>query len=215
MSLICYSRLRFTTQLLPLLLSSPLPAHIISVFGPQNDRKFIESDLSLRDPANYGFMAAGSHAAYLKTFFMEYLAAKYPGKLALAHLFPGLVITDAFQDPSLPVLFRGVFKYGSWLVKPLTVGKEECGKRVIFGATARFAARGTAGGKETGKTDEVVAVSTDGIVGGGAYKVDWNGEVMATKKQYVKLREEGWEQKAVNHILKAFEEIEAKGVFTG
>jgi len=54
-----------------------------------------------------------------------------------------------------------------------------------------------------------------GVLGGGAYRVNWNGEQVLTPKQYGKLREEGWFDKAVNHPLKVFEEIEAGKAFTG
>jgi hypothetical protein len=103
--LLYYSRARFTTLLLPLL-QSFLPAHVISVFGPGRDESSFPEDLSLRDPKKYGFMSSGWHAAYLKTFYFEYLAAKYPGKLALCHYFPGLIIGEGFSDAGLPWWFR-------------------------------------------------------------------------------------------------------------
>jgi hypothetical protein len=88
MSLLYYSRMRCITQLLPLLLASPPPAHIVSVFGPQRDEELFTDNISLRDPKNYGFMNMGSYVAYLTIFFMENLAAKHPGKLSLIHYLP-------------------------------------------------------------------------------------------------------------------------------
>jgi hypothetical protein len=217
MSLLYYSRMRFTTLLLPLLLAAPSPAHVISVFGPQRDTTLIPTDLSLRDSKNYSFMTCGSHAAYLTTFFMEHLAAQNPGKLSLVHYFPGLVLTEAFGDPNLPTWFRWTFKYGRPLISPFTVGGDECGQRVLFNASAKFPARPVNATELSEKSggDIQVAMSSDGIVGGGAYKVNWNGELIATGKQYIKMREEGWLDKAVDHTLKVFEEIESGKVFTG
>ena len=217
MSLLYYSRLKFTTLLLPLLLSSSLPAHVISVFGPGRDTTLIPTDLSLRSPQNYGFMVSGSHAAYLTTFFMEHLAAQNPGKLALIHYFPGLVLTDAFEDPGLPAWFRWIFRYGWPLFRclPFALNGDECGQRVLFNASPRFPARSGDSKGASSKTegDIEMAVSSDGVVGGGAYRVNWNGEMVSTGKQYKKLRKEGWFDIAVNHTLKVFEEIEAGKVF--
>jgi hypothetical protein len=211
MSLLYYSRMRFTIQLLPLLLSSTLPAHVISIFGPGRDNtQLLAKDLSLRSPKNYGFIISGSHIAYLTTFFMEHLAAQHPGKLALVHYFPGLVMTHAFDDPSLPMWFRWTFKYGGWLIKrlPTSVSREDSGERTLFLATERFPAKGEQ------KTQGILAVSSDGVVGGGAYRANWDGEPVPTGNQYMKLREEGWLDKSVGHTLKAFSEIEAGRPFT-
>lgn len=209
MSLLHYSRMRFTVQLLPLLLASPLPAHVVSIFASNRDKSLIEDDLSLRDPNNYGFISSGSHAAYLKTFFMEDLAAKHPGKLSLVHYFPGLVFTDAFKAPEVPTWIRLTLKYGWWLIGCSFVENVESGDRVLFNAsTKRFPAKSVDAKKED------VAESSDGVVGGGAYKVDWNNEQMKTNTKYVELRSKGWYDRAVNHTLKAFEDIESGRAFT-
>lgn len=212
MSLIYYSRMRLTVSLLPLLLACPpeSPAHIVSIFSPKRDASFIPTDISLRNPNNYGFMSSGSHAAYLKTFYMEHLAALYPGKLAFVHYFPGLVITPAFNNPEVPWWMKFIFKYGMPVIRWYSLPKEECGERVLFNASERWVARGGEG-KEEG---EMVVVASDGVVGGGAYKVDTDGEVVPTGKQYAKMREEGWLEKAVEHTDKVFAEIKAGRKFT-
>jgi hypothetical protein len=219
MSLLYYSRMRFTIRLLPLLLSSSTPAHVVSVFGPGRDTTFIPTDLSLRSPENYGFINSGSHVAYLTTFFMEYLAAQNPGKLALVHYYPGLVLSDGFQDPTFPFWFRGIFKYGAPLIKllPSTLDGEESGQRTLFNASPRFPPRPPDGQAASSQSvgDIGVAESSDGIVGGGAYRVYFNNEQVATPKKYKELREEGWLDKAVNHTLGAFGEIEAGRIFSG
>jgi hypothetical protein len=178
----------------------------------------VRTDLSLRAPQNYGFGNSGSHAAYLTTFFMEHLAAQHPGKLALVHYFPGLVLSPGFQDPSFPFWFRAVFKYGAPLIRlsPLTLEGPESGARTLFNASPRFPPRRLDGKPVAADSagNIGVAESSDGVVGGGAYRVNYNNEQVATPKQYVKLREEGWLDKTVKHTLKAFEEIEAGRVFT-
>jgi len=109
-----------------------------------------------------------------------------------------------------------VFWYGDPVFKlfPVTLGSEECGARTLFNASERFPARSV-----DGKVEEVgeigVAEASDGVVGGGAYRVNYNNEMVATGKDYAKLREEGWKEKVVSHTLEVFQEIEAGRVFEG
>ncbi|KAF4637985.1 hypothetical protein G7Y89_g86 [Cudoniella acicularis] len=121
-----------------------------------------------------------AHVAYLTTFFMEHLAAQNPGKLSLIHYYPGLVLSEAFQDPTFPFWFRAIFKYGKPLINlfPITLKGEESGQRTLFSASPRFPAR-SADGKAAsmaGAGEIGVAESSDGIMGGGAYRVTYNNE---------------------------------------
>ena len=217
MSLLYYSRMRFVTKLLPLLLASPLPAHVVSVFGPGRDDKIFPEDPSLRDPKRYSFMNMGSHVAYMTTFFLEELAARNPGQLSLTHYYPSLVWTDGFKDATLPRWFRWTCYALGWLIRPFTVPKTESGERVLFHASPRFPARPAKSAEEIPKREGNVeiAVSSDGILAGGAYRTNWNGETMPTGKAYKKLREDGMSEKTWNHTLTAFKEIEAGKVFAG
>lgn len=217
MSLLYYSRMRFVVQLLPLLLRSPLPGHIVSVFGPGRDDKLFPDDLSLRDPKHYNFMNSGSHVAYMTTFFLEKLAASHPERLSLTHYYPSLVLTNGFQDGRLPKWFRLGWRFAvAPIIQPFTVPPTECGERVLFLASPRFPARPSKGIGEISKNqgNVEVATSSDGMVGGGAYRGNWNGETVPTGKAYKKFREEGLSEKVWNHTVKAFEEIEAGNVFT-
>ncbi|TVY89749.1 Short-chain dehydrogenase/reductase, partial [Lachnellula willkommii] len=208
LSLLYYSRMRFITQLIPLLTESHLPGHVISIFGPQRDEKLFLDDISLRKPKNYGFGSMGSHAAYLKTFYFEYLAAKYPGKLSLIHYFPGLVATDAFTGESVPLFIKLTWKLMTPLQKLFTVPRAECGERILFLASKRFPARDSRVSENSAGRLEVAAAS-DGVAGGGAYRVDWDGGIIPVKKNYEKLRTDGWGEKFVAHTNKVFADVEA------
>lgn len=224
MSLLYYSRMRFITNLLPLLLASQLPAHVISVYAAGKEGKLAPADLSLRDPKHYGFATARSHVTYMTTFFMETLAERHRGRLSLMHVFPGLVMTPGFDHARLPAWFKLTWR---WVVAPivrpwLAVPPRECGERMLFLATPRFPARETGAPTEGGEGaagtegDAGVAVGTDGKRGGGAYAVDWDGEdIPTTEKAYGKVRGEGMARKVWEHTMGAFEEIEAGNVFTG
>ncbi|KAH8799832.1 hypothetical protein F5884DRAFT_868967 [Xylogone sp. PMI_703] len=219
MSLLYYSRMRFILQLLPLLLaSSPGPSHVISVFSPKRDDKLFANDLSLREPAHYNFMNMGSHVSYMTTFFMEHLAAQHPEQISLIHYYPGIVMTEGFNDPRLPKWFKLVFGAVSPLVRLLTVPKAESGARVIFNASARFPARSksTEGAiKNEENSGLEIATSSCGRVGGGAYRVDWNGETVPKGKLYKELEEKNMSQKTIDHTMEAFKTIAEGDVFTG
>ena len=55
---------------------------------------------------------------------------------------------------------------------------------------------------------------SDGVVGGGAYKVDSDGEIVPLKKNYPKIRDEGMAEKCCEHTLKALEVIGVGRIFT-
>lgn len=210
-SLLYYSRMRFITQLLPLLLQASSP-HIISVFSPKRDAAFFEDDLSLRDPGHYSFGNMGSHVSYCTTLYFEELAARYPGKLSLVHYYPGIVLTKGFLDPKLPGLFKIIYSIVSPIARPFTVKRAESGARVVFNASTRFPA-GPSGA--TSKDGLEVARSSNGVVGGGAYRVDWNGETLPKGEIYKKLEKNGMSQRVWDHTNEAFKVISAGGVFTG
>lgn len=218
MSLLYYSRMRFIMQLLPLLLASSLPAHVVSVFGPGRDTKLYPDDLSLRDPRHYSFINSGSHVAYMTTFYMEKLATSHPDRLSLTHYYPSLVLTNGFKDERLPKWFRLGWRYAvAPIIQPFTVPQVECGERVIFLASSRYPARPSksTGGIPKSEGDVEIAISSDGVVGGGAYRGNWNGKAVPLGKAYEKLREEGLSERVWSHTMEAFKEIEAGKVFTG
>lgn len=222
MSLLYYSRMRFIMKLLPLLLASPLPAHVVSVYAAGKEGKIFPEDLSLRDPKKYGFANARSHVTYMTTFFMETLAERYRGRLSLVHVFPGLVMTDAFNNASLPTWFKLMWWVATPVVRPFSVPPRECGERILFLATPRFPARNAIGTGTTAKVNEVtaaegnagIAMGTDDSRGGGAYAVNSDGETIPLNKAYQKVRKEDLAGKVWNHTMQAFQDIEAGSVFT-
>jgi hypothetical protein len=219
MSVTYYSRMRFVIQLLPLLLASPLPGRVVSVFNPKLEGNVVPDDLSLRDPQHYNFTYVSSHLVNMTTFFMENLAQRHPDRLSLAHMYPGIIMTDAAENGRLPkwvkLLWRCLI---APLVRPFAVPFMECGERVLFLTSPRYPARASSnnpGGVEKTEGSLETAISSDGMVGGGAYRVTWNGETIPTGKAYEKAREQGLYERVWDHTMKAFEEIEAGKAFTG
>ncbi|KAK9235145.1 putative oxidoreductase ENV9 [Lipomyces kononenkoae] len=217
LSLLYYSRMRFVTQLLPLLLASPLSGRVVSVFGPGRDTKLVLDDLSLRKQENFGFGNLGSHAAFMTTFFFEKLAASHPGKLSLSHYFPMLVITPAFKGNGVPTWFKRVFVVVGPLFRLLSISPKECGDRVLFHTAPRFPARSSdAEAKSPAKFENVkVALSSDGTLGGGAYRTNWNGEVVPLGKGYKQIHKDAVSKTVWDHTMRVFQDISAGGYFSG
>ena len=220
-SLFYYSRMRFIIKLLPLLLASQMPAHVVSVYAAGLESNLFPEDLSLRHIEHQGYSNLRSHVIYMKTLFMEYLAEQHRGKLALSHIYPSLVETNALYDENLPKWFKFIWR---WLVAPfkqwLTVPPDECGARIVLLATPRYPPRqtGTTGNVEAATTIEdgvEIAMGSDGVRGSGAYALNWNGEPKEIKKAYEKFRRDEMTEKVWLHTMRAFEEIKAGNVFTG
>jgi hypothetical protein len=97
------------------------------------------------------------------------------------------------------------------------VPRGECGERVLFLASGRYPARGKeidGSGDGNAQTAAGIAMGSDGVVGGGAYRVDWNGGVVPLGAKYEGLRREGFEKTVWDHTTNAFEVIESGKVFT-
>ena len=219
MSLLYYSRMRFIHQLLPLLHASPLPAHVLSIYAAGFEAKLFQDDLSLRKPEHYSFANCRSHVVYMKTLFMEALAKQNPGHLSLVHVYPSLIITDAFGKMDVPWWLKTLLGLSLPVLQPFTEKPEVFGERVLFLASPHFPAQESKDpGDKSSDTDGSVATGSDGVRGSGAYAVDNRGDpIPAAKAQkaYQNLRAEGLPSKVYEHTMQAFRDIETKGVFTG
>ena len=214
MSLIYYARMRFVLNLMPLLLSSSLPAHIISVYAAGFEDTIDTNDLSLREPGHYSYLKARSHIVYMKTCMMEALAEQHRGKLSFVHVFPGLVITKGFEDPELPTWIKIAWRFLGPIGKLFAIGPEECGDRILFLATDRYPAKGDAKSDKTLEGTDV-AEATNGTRGGGAYSVTSNGDVVPLEKKYAKIQKEELSKQAWDHTMKVFDQIKTGKVFSG
>jgi hypothetical protein len=158
MSLLYYSRIRFTQNLLPELQAENEPAHVISVYGAGLEGKLFRDDLALRH--HYSFANARSHIVHMTTIAFERLSRENPNP-SLVHVYPGLVVTPAYKDPSLPLWFRAVWVLAGPLVRNvMSVPPEEAAKRMLFLASARFAPLNSGG-----VNDSAIALGTNRSVG--------------------------------------------------
>ncbi|KAJ5833025.1 hypothetical protein N7474_001336 [Penicillium riverlandense] len=185
-STVYYSRIRFILQLLPLLTSSPLPGHVISIYagGFEDGTSPGESPIGCPPPSTYGLTAVRKHTSFMKTFMFEELAEKNAGKLSLIHIYPGLVDGPAFYGPEIPSWFRFLWRILKPLASLYMTSADDCGDVMTYLATSRYPAKGTAGNKSAGGVE--VAKSTQGEPGGGCYAVGQRGDVGAKGKSYAK-----------------------------
>ena len=88
---------------------------------------------------------------------------------------------------------------------------------MLFHVSPRFPARlSDAKARSPAELENVkVASSSDGILGGGSYRTNWNAELVPLSKGYKQLRKDGASEKVWDHTMKVFQEISAGGYFSG
>jgi hypothetical protein len=204
--------MRFTTNLLPNLLSSSLPtgAKVISIYagGMEGRGSLFPEDLSLNQ--HYSFVNCGKHAVFMTTMLFEDLATKHLGKLSCSHIYPGLVVHKGFENPNFPWWFKVAWKGAKPFTRflPFYLKTEEIGQRVLYLATDRYPAKMA----EDSENNEFVE-ATDGVRGGGAYSIAYTNEVNDVEKFYEQLRPKGFKQSVLQHTEEVFEAVERNGVF--
>lgn len=198
--------MRFILQLLPLLTSSPLPGHVVSVYAGGFEDGTSPGEFPIGCPPDdiYGITTVRKHSTFMKTFFFEELADKYPGQLSLTHVYPGLVDGPVFYNPELPAWSRYVWR----LLKPVLyfalTPPEVCGQVMVYLGTSRFPAKGQkpAAGQEN--------LSTDGEPGGGSYAVGRKGDpVKGVRYEKVRLPETG--KRVWDHTIDTLERAKQHG----
>ena len=111
-----------------------------------------------------------------------------------------LVITPAFNGDGVPGWFKGVYTVLNPLFKVPSVSPRECGDRVLFHTSPRFPARPANGETHPARAGDItIAMSSDGIRGGGASRVNWNGEEVPLRKGYKNLRKDEVCKKVWDH----------------
>lgn len=218
-----YSRMRFVTNLLPLLRVSSLPAHVVSIFGAgleKNLPNWQPSNLSLRGlDRGYSMSACRTHVIVMTTFFFERLAEQNAGKLSLVHQFPGLVITPAFVNPDHPWWFKLIWTIVSpviHLIRPV-ISADETGERVLFLCSDKYPPKNQDEAAHYATTPDglAIATSTDGVRGHGAYSVWSTGDTNDVEATYAPLRRDAMAEKIGRHVDEAFAVIASGQRFVG
>ena len=169
-----YSRIRFITNLLPLLQRATALRRVITVAGGGNEGPLDSSDFPAR---RVPLTAIRGHLCTLITLGLESVAKLAP-EVSFVHDYPGTVNTSlpGRVEGVLGMLLRAyIYVAGYWICVPI----EECGERHLYLATsARYppASVGSDGGSGVPLGDGVdLARGTTGQVGNGMYSVGWDG----------------------------------------
>lgn len=213
MSRFYHSRMAFITTLLPLLLSSTLPATVVSVYAAGMEAKLYAEDLSLRQPSHYSYSQARSHVVYMHTCFFEALAERHSEQLRLIHIYPGLVVHKGMYSKDNPWWLRFVFTkllpfFGA------DMNLKEVGSRMIaLASPLHYPARSRKDATDPASPNAVKG--TDGALGSGAYALNETGENAYPVKCYISLDRRGLREKVWIHTNMALEQVRAGSIFAG
>lgn len=203
-----YSRLRFITNLLPLVQRATALRRVVTVAGGGNEGLLDPSDFqAFRVP----LAAIRGHVSTLITLGLESVAKTAPD-VSFIHDYPGTVRT------ALAGRMEGIFGIlmrlysliaGYWVCVPI----EECGERHLYLATsARHPPAGVDNGGGSGVPLEdgfELAKGTTGEVGNGVYSVRWDGTSAspAVEKLLAEYRDNGLVEEIQRHAEIEFDRI--------
>jgi hypothetical protein len=198
-SLNYYSRLRFITNLLPLLSNAPFLGRVVTVGGGTQEGPLDATDFpALRVP----LINLKGHLSTLITLGLETVAKTAP-EVSFVHDYPGTVRTPLLNHMPEEMLKTLVF-----------VPVDESGERHFYLTTsARFPAlNGGSDGVQLGDGDEV-ALGTTGEVGSGMYSVGSDCESASTEVRglLAGLREKGMVEEVWRHTEAEFKRITENG----
>lgn len=209
-SLRYYVRMRFVQQLLSPL-SAPAASRVVSIQGAGKEGTMDEADLELKH--RYSIHAGAVHTSTMNTLALAHLAASHP-TISCLHVFPGLVITGAFDvfSEEWPSPLRFLFRRAMLpLTKFLTVGVEESGVRNLFLATsAAYPPKGVREAPDAGVALPAglgVARGSDWEAGSGCYLLNWDGEPVGDKKLLDGYRKRDMERKIWEHTQEVFDRV--------
>ncbi|KAF7591619.1 hypothetical protein BBP40_001319 [Aspergillus hancockii] len=192
-----YARMRFISNLLPLLLAGAKGpdtrlSRVISILDPLvsvragGSGTLDFSDLSLKH--TFSLQKCGAHASLMGDFFLEDLAQLYQ-HTSFVHAYPSGVATGLLRELPVGHVLSAVL---GRLLSPFMVPIEESGERHLFAATS---------GKFPSKAD------SDGTKGSGCYWLNWDGEVFPANKKLGKTRDEGAVEKVMQHTNEVFKRV--------
>ncbi|KAL2817056.1 hypothetical protein BDW59DRAFT_152878 [Aspergillus cavernicola] len=205
-----YSRMRFIQNLLPLLESSSSPTRVISIYGGGFEFPINTTDLDLKH--TFSLLNAYKHSITMTSLSMDHLSTTHPS-ISFIHAYPGLVGTNIYTN-SFPAPISTFYNYAMWpLMWPFSVNLDESGHRHLFHlSSARYPAkRDLKGGAPLlevgGESDVAIAKGITGEEGGGAYLLDWKGEVRSRSANVLaQYREQGVSEMVWKHTEALLEE---------
>ncbi|GES63341.1 hypothetical protein ATEIFO6365_0007002800 [Aspergillus terreus] len=209
-----YARMRFMTNLLPLLNAAAQDVNdnarhsrVVSVLDPMvsvragGSGTLDFSDLSLKH--TFSLQRCGWHASLMGNFFLESAAQQNP-HTSFVHAYPSGVATGVLRELPAGRVLSAVL---TPLLSPFMVPIEESGERHLFAATSgRYPPKAEGQGMEGD-----VAVGSDGTKGSGCYWVSWDGETFPPNKKLEKTRGLDAAKEVVLHTEEVFKQVCEEG----
>ena len=192
-----HTRLRFVTNLLPLL-SAPQP-RVVSILAGGQEGELDFDDLELRKTGRYSIVRAGGHAAAMTTLAFEKLAKENP-QVGFIHAYPGLVKSNVLANS----VGKGVLgMLVRWFVQPLVgffaISIEESGERILCYATSETIAGPAVSGHESVRLAKPTVE--------GCWTLNRDGKAAGNEKLLSKLRSEDGEKKVWNHTITEWKRV--------
>jgi NAD(P)-dependent dehydrogenase (short-subunit alcohol dehydrogenase family) len=205
-----YARMRFVTNLLPLLRAAPSP-RVVSVLAGGKEGQLWADDFLLERHYSVGIAADAS--ASMMTLLMEALAAEPANaKIVFVHLFPGIVgDTNLFGTEHFGAVLKFVIGWVVMpLIRPFCYTSEEVGERVVFAATSgrfrklAYGASSSSSSSTSAGEGSLVSVGSDGRVGSGVYLVQADSSTVPAPTVLKEMREQGVGAKLYAHTMDVF-----------
>ncbi|OBT68850.1 hypothetical protein VE03_02045 [Pseudogymnoascus sp. 23342-1-I1] len=208
-----YSRMRFISNLLPLLQTAATkPPHFsrtLSVLSAGWEGKLDFEDLELKN--TFSRPKCATHTTTMNSLMTEEFSKRQP-ETTFSHSYPSGVNTGLARE--LPVWARAAAKVLSPLMSVLTVSQEETGARQLFIATSGVYPPAKpvkddplASGVPAPKGLQTPMLGANAVAGSGAYLVNWNGEATGKQKLLNKYREENVGSTIWEHTMGIFERV--------
>ncbi|RDW68600.1 hypothetical protein BP5796_09257 [Coleophoma crateriformis] len=212
MTLNYYSRMRFITNLLPLLKSATMAPPYLSrshsiLSGGTEKSGFDKDDIELKK--SYSGTRCANQTIVMNTFMTEEFASRNPAT-TFVHSFPGVVKTPIARE--LPLWARMGLTAMWPVISLFAVPVDEVGERQLYIATSGvFApaqkpeASSSSGVSLVGGQE--VAKGLDGKSGSGAYIVNWNDDIAGNQSLFAKYRQGGIGKTAWDHTMEVFQRL--------
>ncbi|MCJ1454548.1 hypothetical protein MMC28_004901 [Mycoblastus sanguinarius] len=185
-----YSRMRLTSNLLPLLRKSPQP-RVLSVLAGGREKSMRDEDIGLEQ--HWSTRGVIDHTTTMTSLAFEYLAEN-DKQITFLHAFPGWVRTDIFARLTAPES-SGV----GWRVTLALIRGLVATIMLIFGMSV----------EDSGER-QAFHLTSDRY-GPGAWRIGYLSDQVSAPGVLEQYRERGWAEKVWEHTVRVFEKALAIG----
>lgn len=197
-----YFRIRCALNLMPLLETASRDnelARVITVLAAGSEGEVRVDDLDLKH--NFTLHACLAHCVVMTDFAVEELARRHPA-VSFSHSYPGTVKTGIANELSGPVRLAVKVMYA--VMTPWILNVQESGERHFFQMTSQCYPSAKGGVGIPPPEGMTVFSSMNGVPGGGAYLLDWDGKTTGDESVLGKYRGIMMGQRVWDHTMQIF-----------